>query len=339
MDVREQLAQLIRMGLRGRIYERIVAEMNKRLIAAGHPPLTVSAFKQWACGLTFPSTKIRQEILGEVIGGESGEAIRRLKAPPFRYWRAGYRKSEENMSIGHNQSKRVFPTVREAHGDDRLVAQAVIVCAQCGARETRVRTGTENDEDAFRKKGWTVHRRNPAGDYCPSCSTKEQPMKEDKPQLKVVPVEAAATVPAEVTIREMSKVDGRLISREVEDHWDMAAERYQPGWGDTALAEHLGVPVEWVREIRERDFGGVGEDMALQEAIARQVRITEGLSAYDADMAVLKKKFADHQAVIVEIRIDIDKLDSKRVSLRQEEHTLSRALEAIQRPFAVKQAG
>lgn len=60
--------------------------------------------------------------------------------------------------------------------------------------------------------------------------------------------------------------------------------RYMPTWSDQRLATDCGKPVEHVRMIRERDFGGVGEDPLLSDFLAATVSITGDLDLLRADM-------------------------------------------------------
>lgn len=163
-------------------------------------------------------------------------------------------------SRSDRRAERDFPMVPMLDGDGRTLKGFRITCAECGATEQRLRSNAYPGE-LFAKVGWEVGN-NERHDRCPACvKGKVIHMAEHK---KPEPATERTT---------MSREDARLLSRTIEDHWDEVNGCYQMGWSDTKLADDAGVPIDWVKAIRERDFGGTGEDPTLVAFVAAQVEV------------------------------------------------------------------
>lgn len=156
----------------------------------------------------------------------------------------------------------------------------------------------------FRNHGWAVGKTR-TSDLCPACI---------EGKGKVVKM-SDHKKPAEQE-RSMSREDGRLLSRAIEDHWDEASKLYQPGWSDVRMAEENGTPVEWVKAIRERDFGGVGEDPGLTAFLAEQASIRVALTDLTGQLEQMTKALGAStiwsQDVLAQIENDRRKLDGYR---------------------------
>src|SRR5688572_29361691 len=175
-----------------------------------------------------------------------------------------------------------------------------IICAECGAVEQRRRTNAAAD-DLFRKQGWEVGN-NEKHDRCPACVKGKVIVmanhKKDEPAkvvLKAVP-----------QAKEMSREDGRLISRSIEDHWDETNACYQMGWSDKKLADDLSVPLDWVKEIRERDFGGIGDDPTIIQFIAAQIEIKSEMAALSTLVEMASKDMKTTTSYHTELTSKLD---------------------------------
>lgn len=143
----------------------------------------------------------------------------------------------------------------------------LITCSKCDAHEaitTNTRSGSmapEGIAQKFRNKGWIVANRE-GHDVCPKCQQKKKIEKSatnivqmPQPELPVITIEPP---------REMGREDRRLIFAKIDDVYLDERTGYSAGWTDKRVAEDLGVPLAWVRALREENFGteGIGDAAA-----------------------------------------------------------------------------
>jgi hypothetical protein len=284
VDVRKQLSRLILDGLMGRSLKQLAQQLRVAFHAAGEE-LSQGAIDSWVGGVTFPATKKRQDLIAVVVGGPCGDAIAKLPGPAFRGYRRRVAAEETTMKDntygGSHRGRwatRKFENISTMDEDGIRRTHPVIRCAACDRFELhRGRKGKLEDADLFRAKGWETGD-SASRDFCPNCVSARKVVKMED-HKKPAPAPAVAT-----TVEGISKEDGRILSRLIEDHWDDVHCRYMPTWSDLRLAEDCGKPIEHVRMIRERDFGGVGEDPLLTDFVAATVSITGDLDLLRADM-------------------------------------------------------
>jgi len=84
----------------------------------------------------------------------------------------------------------------------------------------------------------------------PSVSQPASPINDPKPLLN----EGDAPV-AIIPVAAMTKEDRRIIFSEIDSHYLDELRGYAKDWDDLKVATGLKVPVEWVRTIREDNFG------------------------------------------------------------------------------------
>lgn len=166
-----------------------------------------------------------------------------------------------------------------------------VTCSKCGTIE-KISGGNqflkippELIAAKFRDKGWSVASHG-AKDICPSCQERaKRPKNEDKEgnvvSINKPPVAVAAEAP-----RVMSKEDGRVIFAKISDVYLDESKGYSAGWTDKRVAEDLGVPSAWVREVREQWFGkeGMNEEALLliakgNDLIAQMENTSKSLSS------------------------------------------------------------
>jgi hypothetical protein len=111
----------------------------------------------------------------------------------------------------------------------------------------------------FRNKGWSVSTRD-GGDICPKCQERKKTAKQETPH--VVEMKIKAEPP-----REMSKEDQRIVFAEINDVYLDEKTGYSSGWNDKKVAEKLGVPLAWVKQVREAHFGKEGETEDLSREL------------------------------------------------------------------------
>jgi hypothetical protein len=280
-DPRKEISRLIYDGLMGRTVMQLFHELEKRF-AERSEMISDSTFYRWLAGESFPASLHRKKILAEVLGGPCGEAILKLGAPPHTI-RQPYKPrrtepEETTMKPHSGRNTRMFELVTRNDEGGKPTKQARISCARCGAQYHHLRRGEMDSEVWFTKKGWSVGH-NAAHDECPRCveaKTRKVVKMSDHKKPDAEPEVAVATT-AETTgqpqPQPMGKEVGRILSRSIEEVWDEQAARYKNGWSDLKMAEKEGVPIDWVREIRERDFGGAGDDPGIEQFLAEMVSI------------------------------------------------------------------
>lgn len=125
--------------------------------------------------------------------------------------------------------------------------------------------------------GWTCGS-NPV---CPEHARKskiKQPEKNDAPEMATAP-EVTKPQPSDAARRAK-----RLVYQALEDYYDDKAKTYRPGHSDDSIAKETGAAVEFVKRIREEDFGPLGVPPELQilidHAASLRREMTEAFASY-----------------------------------------------------------
>ena len=176
--------------------------------------------------------------------------------------------------------RREFPVARHTDGEGKSTFAARITCGSCGAYSDNSGRGNIDNEVFFERHGWLVAK-SADRDRCPACRRNaargraqafgEVVKRVDEIMSKIADAKQGEASPEKS--REMSREDGRLLSRAIEDHWQESSSSYALGWSDQKIAADMSVPVEWVKTIRERDFGGSGDEPGLALFLAEQVAV------------------------------------------------------------------
>ena len=122
----------------------------------------------------------------------------------------------------------------------------VITCTNrlCKKRFRTQKSATQDRVVTLAKqKGWKINLSHSTAE-CPECAEKGN----NEP-------------------RKMSREHKRKIWRTIDDNY--ASNKYVAPATDKSLAEELGVPWAWVKEVREEDFGPAGEDPELIKMIEK----------------------------------------------------------------------
>ena len=236
--------------------------------------------------------------------------------------------------------------------DRRAVPAYAITCNGCGKQEKIISSKPSGNlpvdliAKKFGERGWNVGSRV-REDRCPECveqlklSRKKEPapvvrmpeMPKSLPLMPVVLASVAAvssTPPKADTPPAMEKEDRRIIFSEIDSHYLDETKGYSDGWTDARIATGLNVPLAWVREIREANFGpeigtSVTEDLKkMQAAIEKGGKIVKrmddfaeqfekSLSSFRKAYEVIKKEADDTKAAVNELSKRIIELN-KRIS-------------------------
>jgi len=123
----------------------------------------------------------------------------------------------------------------------------------------------------FEKAGWLVGT-TASKHRCPVCKPKKEEevvrnMKSIKDELNggtsAIAIDAVVPPP-----KTMSFEDRRIIFEKLNEVYIDEVEGYSEDWTDKKVADHLGVPLAWVAQIREQNFGPHGSNKKIDNTIA-----------------------------------------------------------------------
>lgn len=93
--------------------------------------------------------------------------------------------------------------------------------------------------------------------------------------------------------RTMDREEKRILFGELDAAYQDAEHGYKPGHTDKTVADALGVPVVWVRQLREEMFGPAEGDKTLKEMAAlleRQIALETSINDAKETFAALLKE-------------------------------------------------
>lgn len=226
-----------------------------------------------------------------------------------------------------------------------------IWCSRCGRNEVvPLRGGVHTVQQSladkiFQRKGWLIGRRRKQ-DICPECIQRERdernarrtainaktdptiadiwPTKDNIITLKPVepkPMNIAAppSNPVVATIvpqppREMSRSDKRIIFNKLEEVYIDENTGYSSGWSDQRVAVDLGVPIEWVRSLRDENFGPEGHS---PEAKALFDEARKLLDSARGEREQIIQKINELTAAAAKLALDVDRLERKLIQVEK----------------------
>jgi hypothetical protein len=157
----------------------------------------------------------------------------------------------------------------------RMTRGVRIDCGKCGKVQkvplNQLAHGQKDDQTnriagrKFEQSGWLIGKR--IKDHrCPECAAAERP----QPKLHVVEAMNDKPQPS----RQLTKEDRRIIFSKLNEVYVDESTGYSETWSDANVAANLGVPNEWVKHIREENFGplGVNPEIAALITEARLIR-------------------------------------------------------------------
>ena len=158
--------------------------------------------------------------------------------------------------------------------DHRAVPAYAITCNSCGKQDKLISSKPSGALPAimvakkFIERGWVAGARV-RDDRCPACQAlvkapkkkieTAQVIEMTQPQ-KTLPPEVVSSAPI-MTIKRadpppvMEKEDRRIIFAEIDTNYIDEQKGYAEGWNDARVAKGLNVPLAWVRELRDANFG------------------------------------------------------------------------------------
>ncbi len=212
-------------------------------------------------------------------------------------------------------SDRVFPEVPIAYGDKSTKAMQ-ITCACCGGvAYFPHQTGMNRKPPIaaiqhFQNKGWVIGS-NPRKDFCPLHASPS------KRKGQKAMADTAATIADKP--REMSREDRRIINDKLDEVY--AKDAYKSPWTDAAVAKDLGVPRDWVAQVREQFFGPAGSNPLYDEFLKETAQMEVAFRACEDATARAEKAAADQRRAHGDL---CKAMDSYRVLARKVEREISR---------------
>lgn len=233
--------------------------------------------------------------------------------------------------------------------DHRAVSAYSITCNGCGKQDKLVSTKSSGVlppgmiAKKFSERGWIAGARV-RDDRCPACQAlAKAPKKKIETAQVIEMMQPQKTLPPEVvsstpitTIKRadpppvMEKEDRRIIFAEIDTNYIDEQKGYAEGWNDARVAKGLNVPLAWVRELRDANFGPeVGTSVLdnvqkIDEAIERGKKFVARLdvlvelidakrAAIDKVYDEIKKDSGDTKAVLADLVKRVTDLN-KRIS-------------------------
>ena len=98
---------------------------------------------------------------------------------------------------------------------------------------------------------------------------------------------------ADAPTRVMDREEKRILFGELDAAYQDAEHGYKPGNSDKTVADALGVPIIWVRQLREEMFGPAEGDKTIKELaalLARQIALETSINEAKDLLASLLKE-------------------------------------------------
>lgn len=119
--------------------------------------------------------------------------------------------------------------------------------------------------------------------------------------------------------REMTREDRRIINDKLDAVY--AKDAYKAPWTDAAVAKDLGVPRDWVAQVREQFFGPAASNPLFDEMLAGMAQIEAAFKGY-AELCSAAEKAAEAQRLA---HTDLCKqMDAYRAVARRVEREVGR---------------
>jgi hypothetical protein len=210
---------------------------------------------------------------------------------------------------------RVFPEVSIPFGTNQATKAMRITCAHCGGLAYfPVAAGSNTDAPGaavqhFQNKGWVVGG-DPETDFCRKHST---PAKRRGPKAMTT-----SAVMADKP-REMGREDRRIINDKLDEVYGRDA--YRAPWTDAAVAKDLGVPRDWVVQVRDQFFGPAGSNPLYDQFLGETEHLEKSFRAFAATCAAAEQAGAAQRQAHAELT---KQMDAYRALARKVEREIGR---------------
>lgn len=171
-----------------------------------------------------------------------------------------------------------FTPTQVPHAGQRVRGYST-TCGDCGVfggiPANGFKTGGGNDDEKverfarqkFERLGWKIGR-NEKENRCPGCfnaskNAAEQKRKNLMSESQIIPMRVKADDPT-----PMSREDRRIVFEKLNEVYADEKTGYSAGWTDAKVADDLGVPRAWVKQVRDEMFGPEGSNEQIRQAMA-----------------------------------------------------------------------
>lgn len=200
----------------------------------------------------------------------------------------------------------------------------------------------------FRNRGWVLGRRRKQ-DICPDCARRDREERnarraaanaktdptiadiwpttpptnviELKPVItedtQPMPTPAKTPTPALTVVvepREMSRTDKRIIFSKLEQVYGDEHTGYSNGWSDQKVASDLGVAVDWVRTLRDENFGPEGHSPEAKVVFEETRKLLDEVRAEREKLVV---KANELTAAASKLALEADRLERKLLQIEK----------------------
>ncbi|MCC2608372.1 hypothetical protein [Neorhizobium petrolearium] len=190
-------------------------------------------------------------------------------------------------------SERTFPEQRIEAGGVTAVAYR-IECSSCAAvgfypqKRIGIRRPLHSIAEHFRGMKWSVGS-GARKDLCPECARRRKPKKEKVMADMTAAAKPQADNPRAEKPREMTRDDRRIINDKLDEVY--GKDCYKSPWCDAMVAKDLGVPRDWVAQVRDQFFGPEGSNPLFDEYLTARDEVErhwcDVKAAHDAVMKAL----------------------------------------------------
>lgn len=174
----------------------------------------------------------------------------------------------------------------------------IATCGHCGVSGTapvnsfRIGASTEQEyrfvAKKFEERGWKVGGA-PSGNRCPGCfnaiknAAVRKKQEKENMENTVVKLPSKAEAPA-----TMGRDDRRIIFEKLNEVYADEKSGYLEGWTDAKVAGDLGVPRDWVRQVRDEMFGPEGNE-EIKKAVCECVALIDQVNKFLAGGELMKQ--------------------------------------------------
>lgn len=191
---------------------------------------------------------------------------------------------------------------------ERGVKAVLIRCSRCGETDKLAINKTALMPpgvliNKFKGRGWDVDNKREGRDTCPKCLEKRAQARKKEEQVPpmidrtngvIYSAGPEPTLQAEPPI-PMSRDDKRLVFSKLNEVYVDDKVGYGIGWTDVKVANDLGVPPAWVREVREENFGPEASNEEIRTAIEEGRAILGNIADYLKALDDHSKRADAHQ--------------------------------------------
>jgi hypothetical protein len=209
----------------------------------------------------------------------------------------GHQRRGAKARCGHcDRTESIHVNTSKSHGDDDEQVEKAVV-------------------HKFENLGWKIGK-TAAQHRCPQCfsaikaaakSRNGRTVHLSQKVVSITPVEipptqvVVAAAPPPQSERRPTREERRIIHNKIDEKYTSETTGYSMGWNDKRVADDLGVPVAWVSEIRDANFGP-NIDEAMTQVISDAKGLLDELKAarYSADPILASLKALDERAERIE---------------------------------------